>query len=192
MIVARPEAVVVGASAGAVDALAALFPTLPQDYPLPFMVVVHVPPERNSLLVDLFRAKCRVQVCEAQDKEPIQASTVYFAPPDYHLLVELDRRLSLSSEEPVSFSRPSIDVLFESAAEAYGPALIGVVLTGANRDGARGLRAVRDAGGTALVQDPDLAHAPEMPRAALLDCPEALSMSLEEIAAFLQKVVNRS
>jgi two-component system, chemotaxis family, protein-glutamate methylesterase/glutaminase len=189
---ARPEAVVVGASAGAVDALSALLPTLPEDYPLPVMVVVHIPPERNSLLADLFRAKCRVQVREADDKEPIVGGTVYFAPPDYHLLVELDRRLSLSSDEPVSFSRPSIDVLFESAAEAYGPALIGIVLSGANRDGARGLRAVLDAGGTALVQDPNLAQAPEMPTAALADCPEALSMSLEEMAVYLQKVVNHS
>jgi two-component system, chemotaxis family, protein-glutamate methylesterase/glutaminase len=189
---ARPEAVVVGASAGAVDALSALLPTLPEDYPLPVMVVVHIPPERNSLLADLFRAKCRVQVREADDKEPIVGGTVYFAPPDYHLLVELDRRLSLSSDEPVSFSRPSIDVLFESAAEAYGPALIGIVLSGANRDGARGLRAVLDAGGTALVQDPNLAQAREMPTAALADCPEALSMSPEEMAVFLQKVVNHS
>ena len=188
----RLEAVVIGASAGAVDALSVLLPALPSDYPLPIMVVVHVPPEKNSLLVDLFRTKCRVQVREAEDKEPIDGSTVYFAPPDYHLLVETDRRLSLSSEEPVSYSRPAIDVLFESAAEAFGPGLIGIVLTGANRDGARGLLAVCAAGGTALVQDPNLAQARDMPLAALECCPEARAMSLEEIAAYLLKVGGRS
>jgi two-component system, chemotaxis family, protein-glutamate methylesterase/glutaminase len=185
----RPDAIVMGASAGAVEALSAILPTLPIDYPLPLLVVVHVPPEKNSGLAELFRAKCRLEVREADDKEPIQGGTIYFAPPDYHLLVERDKRLSLSSEEPVSYSRPSIDVLFESAAEAYGPGLVGIILTGANRDGARGLRAVRDAGGTAVVQDPDLAQAREMPRAALEDCPLARAMSLEEIAAFLQQVV---
>ena len=92
---ARPEAVVVGASAGAVDALSAILPTLPRDYPLPLLVVVHLPPDRNSVLAELFRAKCRVQVREADDKEPIVGGTIYFAPPDYHLLVENDKRLSL-------------------------------------------------------------------------------------------------
>lgn len=116
----RHEAVVVGASAGAVDALSALLPGLSPDYPLPIMVVVHVPPEKTSLLVDLFRAKCRVQVREADDKELIKGSTIYFAPPDYHLLVETDGRMSLSSEEPVSYSRPSIDVLFESTRKRTG------------------------------------------------------------------------
>ncbi len=109
---------------------------------------------------------------EADDKELIKGSTVYFAPPDYHLLVETDGRMSLSSEEPVSYSRPSIDVLFESAAEAYGPGLVGIILTGANRDGAQGLRAICDAGGTAVVQDPDLAQARDMPLAALDAAPK--------------------
>lgn len=186
----RAEAIVIGASAGAVEALSAFLPTLPSDYPLPLLVVVHVPPDKNSLLAELFRAKCRVDVREAEDKEPILGSSVYFAPPDYHLLVELDKRLSLSSDEPVSFSRPSIDVLFESAADAYGPGLIGIILTGANSDGARGLRAILDAGGTGLVQDPTFAHAREMPQAAREACPEARTLSLEEIAAYLQEVVN--
>jgi two-component system chemotaxis response regulator CheB len=185
----RARAIVIGASAGAVDALSSLLPALPGDYPLPVMVVVHLPPDKNSLLPDLFRDKCRVQVREAEDKEPITAGTVYFAPPDYHLLVELDERLSLSSDEPVAYSRPSIDVLFESAADAFGPGLIGIILSGANQDGARGLCAIYEAGGTALVQDPELAHAREMPRAALAACPDARTMSLEEIAEYLKKVV---
>jgi len=106
-------------------------------------------------------------------------------------LVEQNKRLSLSSDEPVSYSRPSIDVLFESAADAYGPGLIGIILTGANSDGARGLRAIQVAGGTALVQDPRLAQAPDMPQAAIDRCPGALVMSLEEIAAYLQEVAKR-
>ena len=123
-------------------------------------------------------------------RRPIRSGNDVLCPPDYHLLVEPDRRLSLSSEEPVHFCRPSIDVLFETAAEAYEAGLVGIILTGANADGARGLRAVQKAGGTALVQRPDLAHASMMPQAALDACPGARVMSLEEIAAYLQEVIN--
>jgi len=181
------EAVVVGASAGAVEALSAILPTLPGDYPLPLLVVVHLPPDRKSVMVELFRSRCRLDVREAEDKEPIEGGVVYFAPPDYHLLVEPDRRLSLSGDEPVHYSRPSVDVLFETAVDAYGPGLVGVVLSGANNDGARGLRAVHDAGGTAVVQRPDLAFAAAMPAAALVACPDARAMTLEEIAIFLKE-----
>ncbi|MBN8849606.1 MAG: chemotaxis protein CheB, partial [Sphingomonas sp.] len=141
------EAVAIGASAGAVEALSAILPRLPADYPLPVLVVVHVPADRRSVLATLFQSKCRIAVREAEDKEPVVPGTVYFAPPDYHLQVEADRTLSLSADDPVLYSRPSIDVLFESAADAYGAALAGVVLTGANQDGARGLAAVAEAGG---------------------------------------------
>lgn len=185
----KPEAVVIGASAGAIDALAAILPVLPAAYPLPILVAIHLPPDQNSVLVEIFGPKCRVEVREAEDKEPIRPGTVYFAPPDYHLLVETDRRLSLSSEEPVLFSRPAIDVLFESAADAYSDSLIGVVLTGASRDGAQGLRAIQAVGGAALVQRPDRAHSPAMPQAALDACPGARALSLDEIAAYLLEVV---
>ena len=137
---AAVEAIVIGASAGALEALSAILPALPEGFRLPVIVVVHVPPDKRSVLAELFQAKCRVSVREAEDKEPIVGGTVYFAPPDYHLLVEADEHLSLSSDEPVLFSRPSIDVLFESAADAYGPALIAIILTGANQDGAEGMR----------------------------------------------------
>ncbi|OWK46403.1 Chemotaxis response regulator protein-glutamate methylesterase CheB [Fimbriiglobus ruber] len=180
---------VVGASAGALEALSVLLPALPTDYPLPVLVVVHLPPDKKSVMAELLQQKCRVGVREAEDKEPIRAGIVYFAPPDYHLLVEPDRRLSLSSEEPVLYSRPSIDVLFETAADAYGPGLIGVVLTGANSDGSRGLRAVLSAGGTGLVQWPDLAYASAMPQAALDACPGARVLSLPEIATYLLECV---
>jgi two-component system chemotaxis response regulator CheB len=181
----RPEAIVIGASAGALDALSAILPLLPRGFPLPVLMVVHLPSHKESVLANLLQAKCEIDVREAEDKEPAGAGTVFLAPPDYHLLVETDKRLSLSTEEPVNFSRPSIDVLFEAAADAYGPRLIGVVLTGANPDGARGLRAVHAAGGIALVQRPESAQASAMPRAALDACPEAHALSLQEIAAYL-------
>jgi two-component system, chemotaxis family, protein-glutamate methylesterase/glutaminase len=183
-----PTGVVIGVSAGAFDALSVILPRLPDGYPPPVMVVVHLPPDKKSLMADLFAARCKVAVKEAEDKEPLCGGTVYFAPPDYHLLVEADGRLSLSSEEPVHFSRPSVDVLFESAADAFGPGLVGVVLTGANGDGAKGLKAVHDAGGVAVVQRPDTAQQTAMPLAALGECPAARAMTLDEIADYLNTV----
>ena len=182
------EAVVIGASAGALEALSLILPALPADFPLPIMIVVHVPPDKKSVLAELFQAKCAIAVREAEDKEPASPGTVYFAPPDYHLLVEPDRSLSLSIDEAVLYSRPSIDVLFESAADAYGPALIGIVLTGANEDGAKGLRAVADAGGTTIVQSLDGAFASAMPEAAMAECPDARILPLQGIARYLQGV----
>ena len=182
------KAVVIGASAGAVEALSTILPLLPANYELPVMIVVHVPANKGSVLADLFATKCALTVCEAQDKQPIAAGTVYFAPADYHLLVEEDGLLSLSNEEPVHYSRPSIDVLFESAADAYGPHLIAVVLTGASQDGAKGLAAVAEAGGEIIVQDPRRAFARAMPEAALAERPDARILSLEQIADYLRGV----
>ena len=183
-----PEAVVIGASAGALEVLSSLLPALPSDYRLPILIVVHLPPDKTSLFAELLRARCAIRVREAEDKEPIEPGVVYFAPPDYHLLVEEDKRLSLSDDEPVLFSRPSIDVLFESAADAYAGGLIGVVLTGANSDGANGLKAVVEAGGVAVVQSPGSAYAVAMPEAAIAACPAARVLPVNEIAAYLREV----
>jgi two-component system, chemotaxis family, protein-glutamate methylesterase/glutaminase len=188
MIEDEVEAVVIGASAGALDALSVILPALPEGFKPSVMVVVHLPPNKRSVLAELFQAKCRLPVREAEDKEPLYEGTIYFAPPDYHLLVERDRYLSLSSDEPVLFSRPSIDVLFESAADAYGSALIAIILTGANHDGAKGMRAVVEAGGVPVVQNPHGAFVPAMPTAVIEMCPSARVMSLNEIAAYLQGV----
>jgi two-component system chemotaxis response regulator CheB len=182
------QAVVIGASAGAIEALSVLLPALPSAYRLPVMIVVHVPPDRKSLLPDLFRDKCAIKVVEADDKEPVQNGVIYFAPPDYHLLVETGKTLSLSSDEPVLFSRPSVDVLFESAADAYGPALTAVILSGASQDGAKGLAAVVAAGGEAMVLRPGEAYATAMPEAAIASCPSAKILSLAEISLHLQAV----
>lgn len=181
------EAVVIGGSAGAIFALSHILPSLPPDYPVPIFVAVHVPAEKHSSIAQLFQSTCRLTVKEAEDKEPILRGTVYFAPPDYHVLVEHDRHLSLSSDEPVNYSRPSIDVLFESAADAYRDGLLAVILTGTNHDGAQGVRAVCEAGGMALVQTPESAEARVMPEAALAACAQARSMSLTDIAQLLHQ-----
>ena len=181
-------AVVIGASAGALEALSAVLPKLPAGFPRSVLLVVHIPPAAGNLLPELLQAKCKLAVQEASDKEPALPGHLYVAAPDYHLQVEADGYISLSNEEPVYFSRPSIDVLFETAADAYGERLVGVILTGANEDGARGLRAVLDAGGTALVQQPEGAYATLMPRSAIEACPEAQVMELGRIAQYLQEL----
>jgi two-component system chemotaxis response regulator CheB len=164
------EAIAMGGSAGAIDALGELLPALPADFALPLVLVLvlHLPPAAPNRIPELLRAKCAgLRIKEAEDKEPLEPGTLYVAPPGYHLLIERRRCFSLSVDEPVHFSRPSIDVLFESAADAYGPALVGVLLAGGSEDGARGLAQICAAGGSALVQSPETAAAPTMPRAAL-------------------------
>jgi two-component system, chemotaxis family, protein-glutamate methylesterase/glutaminase len=165
------DAVVVGASAGGVEVLSALLASLPATCPAAFFIVMHIPRERPSLLPEVFGVRCALPVKEAEDKEPVRPGTVYLAPPDYHLLIDRGPALALSSDEPVHFSRPSIDVLFESAADIYGERLMGLILTGANQDGAAGLAAVGRAGGRTVVQDPDSATVAYLPRAALLEGP---------------------
>jgi two-component system chemotaxis response regulator CheB len=182
------RAVALGGSAGAVQALLRILPKLPADYPLPVLIVVHVPADRENALVPLFQSKCVVEVKEAEDKEPARPGVVYFAPSDYHLLVEADGTLSLSVDELVNLSRPSIDVLLETAADAFGAALTAVVLTGANHDGAQGLRAVADAGGVAVVEDPEGAYSATMPAAALEACGAARSMTLDAMASYLSSL----
>jgi len=185
----RPDparAVVIGASAGGVQALMTILPVLARGFPLPVLVVLHVPADRSNVLAPLFAGRCALTVKEAEDKETARPGVVYFAPSDYHLLVEADGGLALSSDEPVNYSRPSIDVLFESAADAYGAGLVGIILTGANEDGAAGLAAVAAAGGQALVEEPSAAYARSMPEAALGASALARAMSLEGIADYLK------
>jgi two-component system, chemotaxis family, protein-glutamate methylesterase/glutaminase len=161
------DAVAIGASAGALEALRIILAPLPRTFGAALLVVVHVPSNRDSLLVDVLARHCALPVLEPSDKQEIRDGMVYVAPPGYHLMVEPDRSFSLSLEPPVNFSRPSIDVLFESAAHAYRHRLLGIVLTGANEDGTAGLAAIRAAGGLAWVQEPDSAAAAMMPRSAI-------------------------
>lgn len=183
------EAVVIGGSSGAIQALDQLLPALPASMRVPVMIVVHVPPHRPSLLVELFEKKCRLPVREPLDKEKAERG-IWFAPPDYHMLVEADHTFSLSLDPQVNFSRPSIDVLFESAAEAYGDRLAGVVLTGGNDDGARGLRAIREAGGFAMAQDPASAEAPVMPRTAIAAATPQIVGDIAKLAAVLTEITS--
>ena len=177
--------VVIGGSAGGVAALGTLLPALPADFGLPVVVILHLPPSRSSLLANLFSPKCRLPVIEAYDKAPLEPGHIYFSPPDYHLMIERDLTFGLSVDGPVNFSRPSIDVLLESAASSIGEGVLAVILTGTNADGARGMKAVRDAGGVGWVQDPESAQSPTMPRAALhLGGADAI-LQLDEMAQAL-------
>lgn len=181
----RVDAVVIGASAGGVEALGQILPAFSASLNVPVVVVLHLPQQRPSLLVEVFTPKCRCAVVEAQDKDPLKAGTVYFAPPDYHLLVDQGPQLALSADPEVNFSRPSIDVLFESAADVFGERLAAVVLSGANDDGADGVRAVRRAGGLVIVQQPDTAMARAMVDAAIAAAHPDAVLTVAEIAASL-------
>ena len=164
----RPvEAVVIGASAGGVEALLTIFSELKPGFRLPIIVVLHLPEERRSQLAEVFARRLPLAVREVQDKQPIVPGTLYFAGPGYHVSIEQDHSFSLSQEEPVHYSRPAIDYLFKSAADVYQQRLAAILLTGANRDGAQGLSVVQQSGGLTIVQDPDEAQVATMPRAAL-------------------------
>lgn len=184
----RIEAIVMGGSSGALEALSILLPALPARCALPVAIVIHLPPARPSHLAQVLAARTVLPVREVEDKEPIAAGTVYVAPPNYHLLVERNKTFALSADEAVHFSRPAIDVLFESAADAYGDRLAGIVLTGASADGARGLWAVKRRGGIAIVQTPSGAVAPQMPRAALSIVDADHVLALRELAALLGRL----
>lgn len=162
-----PDAVAIGASAGGIEALGVLLPALPADLLPAVIVVLHLPGDAPGLLAELFASRCKVPVRDAVDKEPVASGTIYFAPAGYHLLLETEGTFALSIDDPVNYARPSIDVLFESAARAYGAGLLAILLCGANDDGALGLCAVRKAGGSAWVQDPASCASDAMPRAAI-------------------------
>jgi two-component system chemotaxis response regulator CheB len=181
----RIDAIVIGASAGGIEALSVLLPALPPSLLAPLFIVLHLPRERPSLLVEIFEKRCPLPVREAEDKEPIIPGTVYFAPPDYHMLLENSSQIALSTDEPVHFSRPAIDVLFESAAEAYGERVLGIILTGGNQDGAAGLHAIHRAGGVTVVQAPENAKSPLMVVSALQRSPADFVLPLERIAELL-------
>jgi two-component system, chemotaxis family, protein-glutamate methylesterase/glutaminase len=179
------EAIVIGGSAGALEALSVLLPALSAGCPFAVAIVVHLPPSRPSRLAEVLAGKTALPVKEVEDKEPVLAGTIYVGPPGYHLLIERGRTFALSADDLIHYSRPAIDVLFESAADAYGDRLAGIILTGANADGARGLLAVKRQGGFALVQAPAGAPAPSMPEAAIALAHPDRVLPIEEIAAWL-------
>lgn len=177
--------IAIGASAGGIEAVGTLLRALPPGFPIPVTIVIHLPPNRPSLLPELFARYCALPVREAQDKEPVMPGTVYVAPPNYHLMVEPGGLLSLSCDEPVHFSRPALDMLFESAAMAYRDKLLAILLTGASADGAEGLATVRQLGGAAWVQDPGEAQASIMPLAGINRAGADKVLRLDGLAALL-------
>ncbi|MEJ1965306.1 MAG: chemotaxis protein CheB [Gammaproteobacteria bacterium] len=179
------ELVVVGGSAGAVEVLQCLMASLTTAFRPAMAVVLHLPPDARGMLHELLAGPTRPPMKLAEDKEPVSPGTVYFASPGYHLLLESGGTFALSLDEPVHFSRPSIDVLLESAAEAYGARTLGIVLSGANSDGAEGLQAIAEAGGIAVVQMPSSAGVRTMPEAALKACGNSHVADVAAIAALL-------
>jgi two-component system, chemotaxis family, protein-glutamate methylesterase/glutaminase len=177
--------IVLGGSAGGIEAVSALLAALPRPLPVSVLVVLHIASGSKAHWPIVFRGST-APVFEAEDKDLAEAGSVYIAPPDYHLLVDADGRLNLSADERVNLARPSIDVLFESVAWAYGSAALAVVLTGANADGAAGLAAIRARGGACWVQEPETAVAPYMPRAAQQAVPDAQVLSLGAMASALR------
>lgn len=183
------EIVVVGTSTGGLKALQILLAGLPEEFPLPVAIVQHRGKDSESGLCDFLRQSSSLPVTEPEDKEPVLPGHVYLAPRDYHLLIE-NRSFALSTDWPVSYARPSIDVLFESAADEYEERAIGVILTGANQDGSRGLGKIKARGGVTLVQDPAFAACPEMPQAAIAQTEVDWVLPLEEIAPRLEELSN--
>lgn len=186
----RFRAIVIGASAGGLEALKTLLPALRENLPVPVLIVQHIAPNSDSYLPTYLDERAPLHVKEAEDKEILLPGVVYVAPPNYHLLVEADNTMSLCAGHRVNYSRPSIDVLFESAADAFGPRLIGVILTGANQDGAQGLARIKKLGGVAIVQSPRTAVARAMPVAALEATQVDHVLPLEDIAPLLNTLIN--
>lgn len=186
------EAIVVGTSAGGLEALQRLLSPLPADFALPVMVVQHRLPTLNDFLTQTLNQACALTVKEADEKEPITPGMVYLAPANYHLLVERDKTFSISIDAKVNYSRPSIDVLFETASDAYVSKLIGIILTGANRDGTLGLKKIKTRGGLTMAQNPSTAEVEMMPRSAIEASVIDKILTLEGMSLFLTRLSNLS
>jgi two-component system chemotaxis response regulator CheB len=184
-----PELIVIGTSLGGLNALTVILADLPASLSVPLAVVQHRGVSGDSTLASLLARRTALRVVDAEDKMPLDAGTVYLAPPDYHLLVEGKGLLALSTDPPVRSARPSIDVLFESAAHVYGRSLVGVVLTGGSMDGTDGLRTIRTRGGLVVVEDPATAECATMPASALTANSTAAVLPLPRIASYLTALV---
>jgi two-component system, chemotaxis family, protein-glutamate methylesterase/glutaminase len=182
------EIIVIGGSLGGIEASIEILKGLPSDYPVPVILVLHRLRGNTGGLANIFSNALRLRVKEIDEKEEIKSGMVYIAPANYHTLIETDRIFSLDFSETVNFSRPSIDVTFESVSEVYGIKTLGIVLTGNNNDGTWGLHKIARKGGMAIVQDPAEAKAPPMPVSALKKVASAKKMRLSEISVFLQSL----
>jgi len=184
----RYEAIVIGVSSGGMNAMKILFSLLPNDFSIPIIIVQHLSPRSNGKWISLLKSNLPLK--EADEKEKIENGNVYIAPPNYHLMIEREKTFSLTVDERVNFARPSIDVLFESAAEAYHNKLIGMVLTGANSDGTAGLNKIKEYGGLTVVQDPSTAESNYMPASAIRAMQVDHILPLEGIVGLLIKISN--
>jgi len=178
----------IGTSYGGLEALKIIIPKFPKDFSLAVLVVLHIGDNNNNSFISYLNSICQLHVKEAEEKEKVKAGIVYFAPPNYHMLIESDNTISLSTEAKVHHSRPSIDVLFESAAWCYKHELIGLILTGLNQDGAAGLQQIKSFGGISIVEDPETAIASIMPLSALHTCKPDYILPLGEIANQILKL----
>lgn len=172
------------------DTLPSIFEAFPRDFPLPIAVVQHLHPLQNKFYLNFYSANSKLPIAEALDKQPISAGNIYFAPPDYHLLVESNMCFSLSTDEKINFSRPSIDVLFESAAEAFEHQVIGVLLTGANNDGAKGCKLIKSYDGKVIVQSPEDAEYEYMPQCAINIMQPNIIAPAKEIVKHILSIIN--
>ncbi|GAB3956284.1 chemotaxis protein CheB [Spirosoma harenae] len=185
------RAVVIGGSTGSIDVLLNVLPALQAPLPYTLIIVLHRKNTADSTLVDLFSLKTKIPLREVDDKDSVQPGVIYLAPADYHLLIEKTERFALDDSEKVNYSRPSIDVTFESASDVYGDSLIGILLSGANADGTQGLLAIKKAGGLLIAQQPETAQVAFMPQQAILNTPVDLVLDIEGITNFLASL-NRS
>lgn len=185
------KAVVIGVSAGGLQALSELVPALSDDFPAPVIIVQHLSQDSENYLVTHLNKRSFLAVVEVEDKMMVQPGYVYVAPAGYHLLIEPDKSFALSTEERINYSRPSIDVCFESAARVYFEGLAGVLLTGANADGTKGLEQIKKMGGIAIVQDPATAEVDVMPRSAIEHVAVDHVLNLQDIAMLLNKLAQK-
>ena len=182
------EAIVIGVSSGGMKAMKIMFSHLPKGFKTPIIIVQHISAHSDSQWIQLLNDTYTVDIKEADEKEKIENGKVYFAPPNYHLLIEKNRTFSLTIDKRVNYARPSIDVLFESAAEAYKNKVIGIILTGSNSDGTNGIKRIQECGGLAIVQDPKTAEAAYMPISAISAIQPDYILSLEDIIMLLIKL----
>ena len=182
------EAIWIGGSAGSLDVLLKVLPQLREDIGFSIVIILHRKPGADILLTDLISSRTNIPVKEIEEKDAVKAGIIYLAPSDYHLLIEKDGTFSLDHSEKVNYSRPSIDVAFESSAEVYKEKLVGLLLSGANADGVAGLKKIKKMGGRVIIQHPDSAIVSYMPAQARLQVKYDALLQIEEIAAWINKL----
>ncbi len=182
----KSRCIAIGVSAGGTNALTKLFKKISKDFLPPVVIVQHLHPHQGNYYIHFFNSKCQLTIKEANDKEPIQQKHIYFAPPNYHLLIDDDHTFALSIDARVNYSRPSVDVFFDSAADVFGNKLTGIILTGANYDGSNGIRKVKQYGGLTIAQDPDDAEVSSMPQAAIRAAKMDAVLTLDQIITLFE------